>query len=567
MPAATAPGRTAVHRRAVLVIRETGASVTSVFKNRNLRLIQVALLTSLVGDLAYTTAVTVWAYGVGGTTVVAVLTAVRLAAAAVTAPLAAVVADRVGRRTTLLVTDAARAVLVAAAAGCLVVDPGSPWPVYVLATLAGVLAAPFRTAQRAWMPALARHPRELTASNATSGTLESLAVFVGPALGGLLVLATSVPTVFILNVATFVVSMLLVAGVRPARQATTREPVTDHGGAPGPVSWAHELSAGFATLLRDPDLRSVTGQVCAQTFVGGAAKVFLVVVAVQILGTGAAGVGLLEAVLGIGAIVGGIVAIARAERQRLGRDMATGVLLWSTPLLVIVVWPSTTAVVISLLLVGAANPLVDVNLDTIVQRMAPDATLARVFGALDTCYIATSALGSLAMVPLLDLVDLRWSLVVLAVPTALVALLSLPRMRRLDGRLTMPAGLPLLQRVPWLAPLAPAVQESMARSLEQVRVPTGSRVVTQGEPADRFYMIESGAVEVTQDGRVLRRQGVGEFFGEIGLLHDIPRTATVTATEETVLQALGRDRFLAGVVGQHRSLADEIAAARMVFRG
>ena len=541
-------------------LRETAQSVSSVFRNRNLGLVQVGLLASLIGDLAYATAVTVWVYGEGGAAAVAVFTAVRLAAAAVTAPVSAAAADRLRRRTTLLLCNGIRAALVAAAAVCLVVDLASPWPVYVLATLAGLLSAPFRSAQRAWMPALADHPRELTAANATSGTLESIAFFVGPALGGLLLLATDVATVFAFNVAAFLVSLVLIARVRETRVS----PVMPETG-PGEGWWA-ELSAGFRTVLTDADLRNVTGQVCALTFVGGASKVFLVVAAVEIMKTGPSGVGLLDAVLGIGAVVGGLVAIARAARQRLGWDMAMGVLLWSLPLLLVAALPVPAAVVVALLFVGAANPLVDVNLDTIVQRMTPDATLARVFGALDTCYIATQALGALAMAPLIAHVGLQWSLAIAAVPVALVALLSLPRMRRLDARLTPPEGLPLLLGVPWFAPLTPAVAEAVARGLERVVVPAGRAVVTQGEIADRFFIIESGATEVTQDGSFLRTQGPGDFFGEIGLLHDIPRTATVTATEDTVLRALDRDRFLAAVTGQ-RSMAEDVATTRLNFRG
>ncbi len=549
--------------RARAVLAETARSVSSVFANPRLRRVQLALLTSLVGDLAYATAVTVWAYETGGAAAVGVFTAVRLATAAVTAPVGAAMADRYSRRATLLVTDGVRAVLVTAAAVCLLVGVTSPWPVYVLATLAGVLAAPFRSAQRAWMPALVTSPQELTASNATSGTLESVAVFAGPALGGLLVLATGVPTVFLLNVATFGVSMLLVLGVRATPSAAPALPAPA-GAGPGVLG---ELAAGFRLVGGDPDLRLVTGQVCAQTFVGGAAKVFLVVLAVEVLHTGAGGVGLLDALLGIGSVVGGLVALARAARQRLGHDLTVGVLLWSVPLLLIVVWPSPVAVLVSLLVVGAANPLVDVNLDTIVQRLTPEHLMARVFGALDACYIATGALGSLAMAPLVGWLGLRWSIAVVAVPVALVAAASLRRMTSLDARFGAPEGLGLVQGVPWFAPLAPAVLESLARSLHRADVAAGEVVVAEGDVADRFYLVESGRVEVTRAGRPLREQHAGDFFGEIGLLHDVPRTATVIATEPTTLRWLDREAFLAAVTGRHRHLAEHVAETRIAFEG
>ncbi|MDR6211055.1 MFS family permease [Nocardioides zeae] len=551
------------------VLAETRSALVTVVRNADLRRVQLALVTSLVGDFACATAVTVWAYTVGGASAVALLTAARLAAAAVTAPLAAVVSDRVSRRTALLVTSGLRALLIGAAAAYLVTGADDPWPVYVLATLAGVFAAPFRSAQRAWMPALADDPRELAAANAASGTLESLAVFVGPALGGLLLLVASVPVVLALNVATFALSMLLIARVRRGgRRADDPDGPDGPGGAPSPGSgFLRELSAGFVTVGQDPDLRNVAGQVCAQTFVGGASKVFLVVLAVEVLGTDAGGVGLLEAVLGVGAVVGGLLTLARASRQRLGGDLAAGVLLWSLPLLAVAAWPSPVVLVVALVVVGAANPVVDVNLDTIVQRMTPEATMARVFGALDTCYIATQALGSLVMAPLLVLVGVRWSLVVVAVPVAAVAALSLPRMRRLDARLEAPAALPLVQQVPWFRLLTPAVQESLARSLRRVEAGPGATLVREGDPADAFFVIASGRVEVTQEGRVLRQQGPGDFFGEIALVRDIPRTASVVALEPTVVMSLGRHEFLAAVAGRPRSLVEEVAASRLAFRG
>ena len=78
-------------------------------------------------------------------------------------------------------------------------------------------------------------------------------------------------------------------------------------------------------------------------------------------------------------------------------------------------------------------------------------------------------------------------------------------------------------------------------------------MLQEGDRSDRFYVIESGRVEVTQAGRVLREEGPGDYFGEIGLLRDVPRTATITTVEDTVLQALDRETFLR-VVSGHREV-------------
>ncbi len=537
----------------------TAGAVHAVFRNRDLRRVQLALLASLVGDGAYVTAVTVWAYGEGGVRAVGVFTAALMTASAVLAPVGGAVADRFSRRATLLACDGVRAALVASAALCLSLE--GPLPVYVLAVAAGVLNAPFRTAQRAWMPTLTTTPRELTASNATSSTLESLAVFAGPALGGLLLAVSDVSVVFWLNVATFVVSMVLLLGVRERRSSARVE------GATGSEGTLTQLVAGFRLLGADADLRSVTAQVAGQTFVGGAARVLLVVLAVDVMKTGPSGVGLLDAIIGVGAIAGGLVALARVERQRLGRDLALGVATWAAPLGLVVVWPHPVTVVAMLLLLGVASPLVDVNIDTIVQRMTPDALMARVFGALDTCYISTKALGAVATPLLLHLLGLRVTLVVVGAPVLLLALASWPRMGRLDGRLVPPAGLPLLRGVPWFAILAPAVLESLARGLREQQVPTGTTVITEGETGEDFYVIESGSVEVTQEGRHLRDQGPGEYFGEIALLNDIPRTATVTATTDLVLRVLDREVFLGALSGDGAGMASDVAASRLRHTG
>jgi hypothetical protein len=216
-------------------------------------------------------------------------------------------------------------------------------------------------------------------------------------------------------------------------------------------------------------------------------------------------------------------------------------------------------------LLGLGNPLVDVNLDTIIQRLTPDAMLGRVFGALETCFVATMALGALVMPYLIDWLGLRWSLIAVAAPVALLALVMLPQMRLLDGRLRPPALLPLISAIDMFAPLAPATKEFLARSLGEERFTAGDVLVREGDESDLFYVIESGLVEVTQGDRVLRREGPGEYFGEIGLLRDVPRTATITAVEATVVRTLARRDFLDAVSGHHESrlLAEDVASRRL----
>jgi MFS family permease len=568
-------GRHGMFAAAATAARETRGSLASVFRNPNLRRIQLALGGSMIGDWAYGTAVAVWAYGVGGATAVGVWSAIRLALLALTSPLGAALADRYPRRAVMITADLARAALVALATVCLYLDL-HPAFVFVLATMTSMVSTAFRPAQRALMPALANHPEELTASNGTASTLESLSFFLGPSLGALLLVVADVETVFLVNMATFLVSTLLVTRVRvPSAAPKPPTPASDEAGEDSAAEsdaaaepkerFLAEVSAGFRTIAHDRDLLVVTAEVSAQTIVAGASAVFTIVMAVHILGTGPQGVGYLDSVLGVGAIVGGFTAIARASRRTLAQDMTYGVLLWSLPLLLVTVWPHPAAAFAAVVLLGFGNPLVDVNMETIIQRITPDEVMGRVFGALEACLIATMALGAAVMPALVHWWGLRAALGVVGLGVALLALVGLPRMRSLDQRLRRPAGLDLLEAIAMFAPLTPGVVESLARSLIRVSVPAGEVVVREGTDADRFYVIESGLVEVTQNGAVLRREDAGDFFGEIGLLRDVPRTATITAVEDTVLLALERADFLDAVTGQteSRMAADDIVTRRL----
>lgn len=569
MTTETTAGNTATSVRSVC--KETWDSVVAVFANPALRRIQLAFGGSLLGDGAYFVALTVWAYDVGGAKVVGVWIAVRYVLMALVAPVGSTVADRVSRKAVMVGADLLRCVIVVAAAVCLYVGT-SPWPVFVLGTLGALVGSVFRPAQMAWMPSLVTTPQELTASNGTSSTLESLAFFVGPALGAGLLAATDVPTVFLVEAATFLWSAGLVWGIRPRPAppgAVPSEPATQDPPQPAdegePTSMLAEAVAGFKSIATDRDLLMVAALISVQTIASGALMVFGVVVAVEILGTGPQGVGYLEAILGVGAIVGGFFAIGRAARPRLASDLWWGVLLWASPLVLVAVAPQAAPVVIAMALIGFANAVVDVSYATILQRVTPDAVLGRVFGAVEGLLIGTMAFGSLVTPYLIQWCGLRWALAIIGFVVAAGAVPWLARVRRLDRTLGQPEGTPLLRAIPFFQPLAPSTVDGLARQLGLREAVAGEVVLRQGESSDRFFVIESGRVRVTQDGRTLREEGPGEYFGEIGLLRDVPRTATVTALEPTVLRTLDRDDFLAAVTGSEDASArlDEVVSRRL----
>jgi MFS family permease len=551
-------------------LRETTGSLASVFRNPRLRRMQLALAGSLIGDWASATATAVFAYSVAGAKGVGIFYTVRLGLMALASPFMATMADRVSRRLVMITCDVVRMTFFVVAAIVLFAH-GPSWPVFVLAGASSLVSSAFRPAQNAWMPSLADSPEELTAANGTASTLESLAFFLGPALGAFLLTVADIPTVFMLNAATYLWSAILVLSIRVAAPPEARPAPGETNADPGSaetsekVGFLRETSDGFRAIARDRNLTMVAVLACIQTVVAGASAVYVLVMAVEILKSGPKGVGYLDSAFGVGAIIGGFYAIARARRRKLGTDLAVGVVLWSIPLVVIWMVPSIPVVFAAVILMGFGNPLVDVNFATIIQRITPDAVLGRVFGAVEGALIGTMALGAAVMPFLIDKLGLGEAVAVLGAAVTVLVLPWVPRARRLDQQLAVPPGVELLRQIPMFAPLGPSIVEGLARKLTPVQVPAGTVIVQEGEESDRFFVIESGSVRVSHGDRVVREEAAGDFFGEIGLLRDVPRTATVTADTDTLLQALDRDDFLAAVTGQHdaTTAADLVVSRRI----
>lgn len=517
----------------------------------------------MIGDWAYATAVTVWAYDVGGAKAVGIWGATRYLLMAIFSPVAASLSDRFPRKLVMVGAEVLQMVVTLGAALCIVFDT-PVWPVFVLATTCSLLGCVFRPAQMALMPMIASNPEELAASNGASSTIESLAFFIGPALGALLIATFDVPTVFFINVASFGVSSLLIFGIHVPPKADKPAPEeADDDQGPGALA---EMLAGFSVIWRDRDLLMVTGLITTQTVIAGASLVFTVVFAIEILDTGAEGVGLVDSAFGVGAIAGGLFAIAATSRNALARHLGLGVVMWSIPLLLVAAWPTPATVIAAVIVMGFGNPLVDVNYSTLTQRLAPDEVLGRVFGAGDGAMIATMAMGAAATPFLISSFGLRSTITGLALVVMIPPVLLFGRCRALDARLVPPEGLALLRAIPMFAPLGLRNLETLAHRLEPVSVSSGEVVVREGDVADRFYVIASGGVDVSHGDTIVRHEIAGDFFGEIGLLHDVPRTATVTATEPTRLLSLGRAEFLDAVSGteESRVAAHDIASRRIM---
>jgi CRP-like cAMP-binding protein len=109
------------------------------------------------------------------------------------------------------------------------------------------------------------------------------------------------------------------------------------------------------------------------------------------------------------------------------------------------------------------------------------------------------------------------------------------------------------------------VLEGLARALVRRVVPGDEVVVREGESGDRFYLVAAGRLAVSTGGARVGTLGPGDGFGEIALLRDGLRTATVTTCGPATLYALGRAPFLEAVTGSHhaRRAAEELVTQRL----
>ena len=538
-------------------LSESKTAIRDVFANPSLRRLQIAGAGSVIGDWSYGVAIAVYSYRVGGAAAVGLYAAIRLLASAVVAPLAATLADRYRRQRVMVSTDLFRAAMMAGATVLVALDAPAV-PVWALTMLASISGTAFRPAQAALLPSLARSPEELTAANVGSSTIVSVGSFVGPALGGLLLAATDVEYVFALNGATFLWSAFLVAGVGRGTGGEVRPPRER-------THFLREATEGFRAIAGERRVRLIVGLYGAQTLVDGARTVLVVTAALGLLELGESGVGFLNTALGVGGLIGVFATLSLLARGKLATDFGIGLAFWGSGLALVGVWPNAAAALVFLGLVGVGNTVVDVSGFTLLQRAAPDEVLARVFGALESVLLGASMLGALLAPLAIELFGVRAALIAFGGLLPALALVSFGALRRLDALTTASPQVELLSRVPMFAPLSPPLLEHLASSLSLLRVDRGETVLRQGDAGERFYVVASGDLEVTVDGRRTRTLGEGDFFGEIALLRDVPRTATVSAVTAADLYALERDEFLAAVTGHAESAeaADAVVAARL----
>jgi MFS family permease len=292
----------------------------------------------------------------------------------------------------------------------------------------------------------------------------------------------------------------------------------------------------------------------------GGIGMLTVIIATDVLTEGEAATGYLNAAIGIGGVTGAVVAGALALRRSLRRPMLLGAAVMAVGAAILGLATELVVAMAAIALVSGGHLVLEVTGATLLQRVTTDAVRGRAVGLMMTVDTGAEAAGSF-IVPVLvagfgTAAVLGVSGVVMLVAIVVgVALIGPSITRRLNVH---EATLGRVLELPLFAGVSNAAVERALEQLVEVPMAAGDIVIRQGDRADRFYVIESGTVVVTQTDaagapRELRRMGADEVFGELGLLSGAPRSATVTAATDGLLLALDADAFL-DLVGRRPAL-------------
>jgi MFS family permease len=517
------------------VVSALGAAV----RNENVRRVELAWGAWIATEWAYFVALGVFAYQQGGASAVGVAGLVRLLPAAAVTPFAASLGDRFRRERFLLALMLLGSAALAGSAAAAYAD--SEPLVFALAAVVGLTSTLVRPALQALLPSLARTPAELIASNGATSTIESLGTLIGPFVAGLLVSFASVGLVFGAGAGAVLAAAGLLARVRVEGHIEF-----DAAGEDGNAR--RMVEDGFRVIARTPNARLLIGLISAQAFVRGCLNVLIVVAAFRLLHGSASYVGYLTAAIGAGGLVGAFGAMG-LDGRRLAVPFGLALVFWGLPIALIAPRPYFGAAMFLLAIVGAANSVEDVAVFTLLQRIVPDELLTRVLGAVWGLAMGAVAVGSIIAPAVIALIGLRPAFVAVGSILPLLTLLTYRRLVDIDRTVAPPPPeLELVDHVPMFAPLSLAGKERVAASLVEVSVAAGERVIRAGDAGDRFYIVADGELEIAVDG--LRSTAHrADYFGEIALLRDVPRTASVKASTDSRLYALQRDDFLAAVTG------------------
>ena len=532
------------------------AAIQALSSRPPIRAILSAWAACFAGEAIAAVAFGVIAYKSAGATGVAFLVAVQLLPTAVLAPVIVAMAERVRRERLAFSVDLVRAAVAAVAAA--LSEANAPREaLFALAALLTIGTAVSNPPRRGLLPLLVQEPRELTAGGVVIGVVQATAQTAGPLLAALLFSVAGATEVLVAAAVCFAVAALAEARLPDTTHVTARPAAAE---APRVIEEAlRVLGRGFRAIRLDPELQLVTELFAAKNLGRGALNVLIVVVPLALLDIGSSGVGWLTAVLGAGGIVGGLAATGLVGRPRMIPPMAFGLALWGLPLIALGGLPYLAAATVGLAVLGAGNTVTDVAGYTLIGRSARDDLLGAVYSVHEAVRAVAIVLGAALTAAMVDLWGTREALVVAGAVLVAAAMLGELLRGREHSRQPRSEHVALIRSSPLFAWLPPIAVARLASRVEPLDLDAGALLLREGDHGDRAYLVESGELVADQSGHEIGRVHPGAVVGEIALLHDAPRMATVRAVTNSRLLTIERDEFLAAATG-NVGARDEAAA-------
>lgn len=538
--------------------------VRTVLRDKQLRKATLGFTTFSISEHATWLAIIVYAYTRGGVTEAGIVSFVQLVPASAIAPVASAIADRFHRGRVLAGGFALQSLTFASTA--IAMTSGAPsWTVYLFSGLAATSVSLSRPAISAAMPSLVETPEQLTAGNVMISFAEQTGLFIGPASAALLLAVSEPRAVFFMGAALTGLGFLFTSRLQ------LRSVVVEFDGEddePEAATSLRELSAGLRSIRQDRDTRMLLSLMTLSFIIEGALDVAFVAVAIDLIGRSDATAGVFATAVGLGGAVGAVLSVSLVGRRRLTWPLGLALSAGGAAVAILATGAPLPILIALFAVQGASVAVADVAGRTMLQGLTPDDVLARVFGVLEGITMFTYATGSLFFSGLAWALGVRGALLVLGVAPLVFLAARIGRLLAIDKhrKEVDPGLLAMVRAIPIFAPLPPYSVEQVIVNLQRQRHDPNEVIITKGEQGDHFYIVEEGSLEVDSSERTTTIRGSGEFVGEIALLRDVPRTATVrTAAGGATLLSLERDVFLAAVTGHPRSLSrvNQVADQRL----
>jgi Na+/melibiose symporter-like transporter len=543
-------------------------TVLSVFSSasRNPVLRRIGFAYALFGAAEFGTWISllVYAYGKGGATASTEMVVFQLVPCIALGPFLGALADRLRPSRVLFVGYGLQAVSMACVAASIELGT-SVVVVFVFAALVSLSISLTRPPQAALLPAIVRKPEELTAANVMSGWTDGAAALVGPSVAGILLAWRGPGAAIAATAAMALLAMLLVAGVRGpaaaisldeldhADDAESKEQTTVHllsslQKALAPIRAAARSNVALAA--RNPQLRVLLSLHTFYFMLIGSLDLLCVVLAVNVLHMGPGGPGFLNSALGGGALLAGFVTAFLVGRRRLSNTLVIALSIAVGALACISAVHELAIAVVLIVAVGLAGAVFDITGRTLLQRSVPSDAIAGSFSVLEALMDLGLTLGAVLVRLSLAFGGVKAALVGPAVIAVLLMAALWRQLRKIDTSATVPqVEIQLLRSISIFAALPAPSLEGMARELEPVTVTSGTTVITEGERGDRYYAVADGELAITRNDSMVQVVSRGDGFGEIALIRDVPRQASVTAVTDALLYTLSKELFVQTVTG------------------